>query len=329
MLLSETAEGLLPEWAFFVKCVVNAQTLRPTASREDFYEDEALATARDTLGQCLRDYLIGSSTDEPERLQQLIQLHHLSMKALAVQDDEFYRIIIDFLPFETSLGMMTIKEFRREHGTIRYVANHDQYRQIASVAAAQGDGVIDGGYVYDADLLERYGEIFPDVPVEAVDAAGYAQAFEELTLEEQDATFELVRHGRRGAAALPLQQRHQEIFAGRKCRRCTIPAARRFLRSVERSKEVANEMWAGVLGSLSNRSSAGVHAQLIFNLRNPLVGRLAHLKNADLLKRAVQMLYVQALLLGHHPLQAKELSLLTDGLSDLIDGCLKNETRQL
>ena len=42
MLLSEQTEGLLPDWAFFVKCVVNANDLQPTASREAFYEDETL-----------------------------------------------------------------------------------------------------------------------------------------------------------------------------------------------------------------------------------------------------------------------------------------------
>ena len=46
MLLSEEADDLLPEWAFFVKAVVNVNDLRPTASRESFYEDEKLDDAR-------------------------------------------------------------------------------------------------------------------------------------------------------------------------------------------------------------------------------------------------------------------------------------------
>src|SRR5262249_37665323 len=108
MLLSETAENLLPDWAFFVKCVVNADGLRPTASRESFYEDDALAAPRDQLGACLRDFLVGLARGEPERLQKLIALHYLSIKALAVQDDDFYRLFIDWLPFETSLGEMTL-----------------------------------------------------------------------------------------------------------------------------------------------------------------------------------------------------------------------------
>src|SRR5262249_55568973 len=54
MLLSENADNLLPDWAFFVRAVVNANDLRPTASRESFYEDGKLANAPAALGDALR-----------------------------------------------------------------------------------------------------------------------------------------------------------------------------------------------------------------------------------------------------------------------------------
>ena len=57
MLLSDAAAGLLPEWAFFVRCVIDADGLRPTASREALYEDETLAVVRDNLGDRIRDWL--------------------------------------------------------------------------------------------------------------------------------------------------------------------------------------------------------------------------------------------------------------------------------
>jgi molecular chaperone HtpG len=328
MLLSESAEGLLPEWAFFVKCVVNVQDLRPTASRESFYEDNALAEARETLGVCLRDYLIALAEDEPERLHQLIQLHHLSMKALAAQDDDFFRIIIDYLPFETTLGVMTLKEFRRDQPALRYVANHDQYRQIAGVAAAQGEGIIDGGYVYDADLLDKYGHLFPEATVEQVDAASFAQSFEELSLEEQEECFHLLRNA---DAALRPYRCQADIKKFLPPEMPTLYHSSRegeFLRSVERSKDIADELWSGVLSNLSSRGNGGSHAQLFFNHRNPLIRTLVKLKDSKLLKRAIQMLYVQALLMGHHPLQGNELSLLTEGLSDLIEECLARSERE-
>ena len=51
----------------------------------------------------------------------------------------------------------------------------------------------------------------------------------------------------------------------------------------------------------------------------PLVRRLASVASRPLLQRAVQMLYVQALLLGHHPLSAREMGLLNEGLLALIE----------
>ncbi|NJR31363.1 hypothetical protein HC762_01100 [bacterium] len=41
-----------------------------------------------------------------------IELHHAALRALAVEDDEFYRLIIHYLPFETSQGTMTLQEYR-------------------------------------------------------------------------------------------------------------------------------------------------------------------------------------------------------------------------
>ena len=38
-----------------------------------------------------------------------------------------------------------------------------------------------------------------------------------------------------------------------------------------------------------------------------------------MLRRVIEMLYVQALLLGHHPLTAQEMQLLNEGLLDLIE----------
>jgi molecular chaperone HtpG len=119
MLLSEAGEGILPEWAFFVRCVINANGLRPTAAREGFYEDDALAAARQSLGECLRSYLLDLGATNPKRLQKVIQIHYLAIKALAVYDEEFYKTFIDFIPFETSLGTMSMKELREQAGRRR------------------------------------------------------------------------------------------------------------------------------------------------------------------------------------------------------------------
>lgn len=37
MLLTENGDKLLPEWAFFIRCIIHTDRLTPTSSREDFY----------------------------------------------------------------------------------------------------------------------------------------------------------------------------------------------------------------------------------------------------------------------------------------------------
>ncbi|MDE6568930.1 MAG: ATP-binding protein, partial [Lachnospiraceae bacterium] len=56
MLLTEEGNTLLPSWAFFMRCFLNTRNLRPTASREDFYEDQALTEAREEFEEAVRYY---------------------------------------------------------------------------------------------------------------------------------------------------------------------------------------------------------------------------------------------------------------------------------
>ena len=99
----------------------------------------------------------------------------------------------------------------------------------------------------------------------------------------------------------------------------------RFLRSLEQSKEISNSLWSSVLDNIGKRQRhTPHHSQLCFNYHNALVRRLAAVKDRTLVKRSVQMLYIQALLLGHHPLSSKEMALLNDGLLALIEHGIEN-----
>jgi molecular chaperone HtpG len=319
MLLSESAENLLPEWAFFVKAIVNANDLRPTASRETFYEDEKLEAARKELGDSLRAYLVKLAEKQPEKLEQFIDLHYRALKALAVEDDEFFGLIIDYLPFETTLGRTAMGAYRAEQNAILFTSTVDQFRQIARIAAAQGRCVINAGYSFDLDLLTKAAELF-DLRLQEIEASEIAESFDELTLPEQEATHLLLTVAE---SALKRFKCEPDV---RKFKPSEVPALfstskdGRFLRSLEQSRDVANPMWGGILDQLGKREARGaVQSQICFNLSNPLVGRLTGLANRTLMRRAVEMLYVQALLLGHQPLSAKEMALLNEGLLALID----------
>ncbi|MCE0446167.1 hypothetical protein LT493_19165 [Streptomyces tricolor] len=120
MLLTERAEQLLPDWAFFVRCVLDTDSLRPTASRESLYEDETLAAVRDALGTRIRSWLTGLAAGDPERLGAFLAVHHLGVKSLARHDTEMLRTMLPWLPFETTDGQLSLEEFAQRHLVVHF-----------------------------------------------------------------------------------------------------------------------------------------------------------------------------------------------------------------
>lgn len=82
--------------------------------------------------------------------------------------------------------------------------------------------------------------------------------------------------------------------------------------------EEANQLWESILDSLSSEVKNST-AKLCFNFANPVVLRLLKVQDMDKLKLYIQLMYIQALLLGHYPLETKELNMLSKGLTDMID----------
>jgi len=98
----------------------------------------------------------------------------------------------------------------------------------------------------------------------------------------------------------------------------TLNSQSGFLRSVDQSREVADELWDSILDSVSSPKKAEARAQLCLNFENPVVVRLSTLQDRALQAEAIKMLYVQSLLLGHYPLRSQETSVLSEGLINLI-----------
>ena len=320
MLLSEDAEGVLPDWAFFVKCVVNAHDLRPTASRESFYEDEALAAARDSLGRCLREYLVGLAERDVPRLKKLIALHFISIKALAAADEEFFRIFVKWLPFETNMGTMTLTEYRREHEVVSYAPDMDQFRQIARVAASQSLCVINAGYSYDHQLLLKLYEVFPGVRLAQVDGESLSRAFEYLTLDEEEEAAGFLGFAQTMLGPYRCAAEVRKFEPGDIPALYTETGEAQFRRTVEKTKEVTDAFWSSVLDELNRAPEEEEEAgRLCFNFRNPVVRKVCRVEDETLRRLSVQVLYVQALLLGHRSLSAAEMRLLNEGMLGLVE----------
>ena len=324
MLLSENVDNLLPDWAFFVKCVVNANDLRPTAARESFYEDSALDECRTNLGESLRDYLIHLSKNDRGRLDYLISLHHLAFKALAVEDDEFYRLFMNWLPFETSLGHMTLAEYRTTEQVVRYVHSDQEFRQIAPVASSQNINIINACHTYEQELLQRLPGLLK-IEAERFDVNEISQEFQELSLEEREAVFEFLN-----LADVVLQPFRCRVTI-KKFAPATLPTlfttneSAQFLRSIENTQDISNDLWSGVLDRIAEEPASVAVSELCLNYHNPLVRQVTSISHRGVIQRSVEMLYVQSLLLGHFPLKSQEMKLLNEGLLGLIQLSIDNQ----
>ncbi|HLL14726.1 MAG TPA: hypothetical protein VK388_06660, partial [Pyrinomonadaceae bacterium] len=264
-------------------------------------------------------YLVGLADEQPQRLQKLISLHYLSIKALAVDDDEFYRLFIDWLPFETSTGQMTLGEYKRQNGTLRYVPDLDQFRQIAPVAASQSLTVLNAGYVHDAQLLSKHADVFPATPVEVLDSTRLMHSFEYLTLDEQDGAADFVRFANGVLRPFSCAVEVRKFLPRELPALYNASSEVNFYRTVEQAREMSDALWSGVLGNLRGAPSAEAFASLCFNYDNPLVYKLSRMRDETFLRFSIQMLYVQSLLLSHRPLNVKEMTLLNGGLLGLLE----------
>jgi molecular chaperone HtpG len=318
MLLAESVEGLLPEWAFFARCVVDSTELRPTASREALYDDGLLADTREAIADQLRGWLVRLAATDPRRLGRFLSIHHLGVKALALHDDEMLRIVEQWYPVETNMGQVTLAEFRERHGLIRYASSADEFRQLAAVAAAQEVGLVNGGYVYDTEIIQRLATVDSEVRVERLEPTDLATRFTGLDTET-----ELRLRPFLTAAQRRLDRLGCEVVL-RAFDPATLPAlylvsrAAAFHEELTASRDKADDVWGGVLDALATTAPAD-RPQLVLNHRNPLVRRITALGDPELAGLAVESLYGQALMLGHHPIRPADAALLTSSMLGLLD----------
>jgi molecular chaperone HtpG len=322
MLLTERAEQLLPDWAFFVRCVLDTDSLRPTASRESLYEDETLAAVREALGERIRSWLTGLAAGDPERLSAFLSVHHLGVKSLARHDSEMLRTMLPWLPFETTDGRLSLEEFAQRHPVVHFTRTVEEYRQVAPIASAQGIGVINGGYTYDSELVEALPSVRPRTVVAELDADTVT-----AHLDAVDPAEELALSGFLAAARAKLDPLGCDVVL-RAFHPLSVPAlhlddrAARHEQARAEAEEQADDLWAGILGSL--RGSAP-RARLVLNHLNPLIRRISSLTEPELIGTATESLYGQALLMAQRPLRPADSALLNRAFIGLLEWATHGE----
>lgn len=319
MLLGARVPQVLPDWAFFARCVLDASALRPTASREALYEDEVLLATRDALGAAVRDWTLTTLRTPSALTRRFVEAHHLALRALATTDDDLLDLAADVLPYETTDGVRTLAEVRAETGGLVYASTVEEYRRIAAVARAQGLVVVNAGYVYDADILARLARRHPGWGVRPLGAQDVAQVLSSLPpvreielgrfvestnqlLEPLECEVQLREFEPVSLPALLLQDREGE-----------------HQRTLARTVAEGDDVWGEVLAGFASDAQP---RRLVLNCANPVVAQLVDAPPGAVRDAGVRSLYVSATLLAGEPLRARDAELMNGSLTVLLDAGL-------
>lgn len=308
MLLSENDCNLLPSWAFFIRCLVNADGLVSTASRESFVNNDLLKDTRKEIGVAIKEYLKSLVENDRETFNRILDVHFFHIKAIASEDNELLRLFIDYLPFETSKGTRSFGNIRSTESTIRYTRNLEDFRQVRRIAGAQGWMIVNAAYTFDESLLKKASLLFPELTLEAVSPARILEQFTEVVATEEHKTFE---------------KQASELLKsfGCICRLKHFTPVDTPVIFVAEEKETqtkaANNPLLGVLGSITTQKQ--IPPTLTFNADNEMIQMLLRIKSDNkLFKHIVHILYVQALMQGRYPVNNEEMNLFNRSLCELM-----------
>ncbi|HAC2762685.1 TPA_asm: HSP90 family protein [Listeria monocytogenes] len=317
MFVTSEANNILPDWSFFAKCVIWTDELQPVASREAFYKNERLTSVASELGVALKK---GIETLPEEALMKLLATHYLGFKALASEDAPFLKLIYPYLPVRTLNGEEKLGDIIAKNDVIYYTYSVDDFRQIKDIARSSGMTLINGGYSYDSPILAQLSyfvegtEFILIEPEEMTDklrpmTGDEEQAYQPILTEMNSMMVEfdtdvLIKHFE--PKDLPIIFIHS--------------TATQELRELERAVEETSSVFSDILESIQKEQEPAPLAHLYLNLDNELIKRLfTSEKTVKELSVIVNVLYIQALLLGHYPLKRKEMVLMNQNMLRILE----------
>lgn len=316
MFVGDQVTGLLPDWAFFVQVVADAERLSLTASREALQADDLLAETREGLGERIASWLRRVAASDPIRMRRFLAVHHLGAKAMAAQDDAMLAAIADLLTWETTEGSLTLPEFAEDRSEVAYSTSAEEFEHLAPFARAQGLAVLNAGYAYDEPIVRRWLANRPELTARQVTPSDLLETFAEVGKDERIRFASLLDVAR---AVLDRADCRPNV---RRFAPADVPALLLLGGDQRRARDhraVADGAEGGWLAALESLDMPEPAAELVFNAANPTLARLADTGSDEVRRLAVEALYAQALLTGRHPLRPFDRALIARSVPALLD----------
>lgn len=316
MLLTEKGENLIPDWAVFTRCIINATDLRPTASREGFYEDDVLEAAKNEIENQMIEYIVDLADNKPNVFEHFFGLHNLTLMSLALTNEKLFRTLINYFEFETTRGTMTGYDLKMSNEPLIYAPTREKYKQLSQLFFAQDKLLINVSYVHSFDLLYGLAQLTGQ-ELAAVEDYDIEELMKDISVDEQDEVFDFVLKANRILKNYDCQVEVKYFSPVSQPTFYLLDEATLLNRQIQSSMEMGSSIFQNMLGALADENEAA--ATLYFNFNNPMVKKLIKVEDEAELKIFVEILYVQALQIGGFTLHKNEAGMLNRNIMTLIE----------
>lgn len=321
MFVADDNTQLAPPWANFVRLGIECGDLSPTASRESLQETELLRRVRDEVGEQILRGIERLAEDDPEAFSRMLDVHGAAMRAMAVTDDAMLDFVMARLLWETTSGPLTLDQIGRIGRDVSYVTRDGDFAALGAVATASGVLLVNGGYAYGSEILDRVGTRWRTRRVrvtrfqleDVLAGLGLPGAAEEELAE----TVRRVAEPRLQALGLDTELRS---FPPE-----TIPVV--YVPGSTMLEAVDDDPWADLMGQLGSTAPTRREPRLVLNLAAPAVRALGGQLSPARADSAVDMLRVLGLLLARETLSDNDTTRLAVAIATLIPATTSEEPR--
>ena len=331
---------LLPDWARFVRGLVDSRILQPTAARDNVRRNEDYCALRHALGELIIEAIIQASKKRPEFFANLCRWHHFHFKGMGLVDDHFFDSLVLRLPFETSEGEMTLEQYRQRQGRrpdqstpIYYFGNGADATRFYEITRTRGILALNAGKYFEEGLLRKLLQRQPGAwTLRRLDHLDTEDLYQRLPAEQEEAfqpllsaVTDVLREAQRTDVHVGIRHFEPKHV-------CAVLLEARPDENVDNVRALLNHpclmsgleaLRAEIANSLDSRPQ-----ELLLNAANPLVQQLSRLGSFEDVasQLALRGLYFAALLHSKGRLSSENSNAIYRHLLEALDNMLSSHS---
>ena len=308
MFICENQRDLLPNWARFVRGVIDCPALEPTASREELRREEMYLLVQQALEQQLSAGLHELARTDNVRWKQIVRGHRDVIMGWAVKNNDFFEHIASIVTFRTTRGHLTLPDYLALTDDAVYYVTHDMdNKQEQMLGEGFGMPVLDASRFGEIGFLQKYVDYHPRVKLAQMDSG--TNRFMHPVPEEPFTR--ILAYYRSRKIRVQVMAFKPDVLPAI----ISYPKEAEFVRDARSALDTGDipDAFAGMIGAYLSKMTVdeeSLSGALYLNANNAFVQALVPVEDAEKLEPVLDLLYQMARLLAGRLLDAEKITAL-------------------